>query len=128
MSEFLKPGRLIRFALVGVSTAALFLLLVFLLHESLGINVVVASTTACIATLVYNYNLHYRWTFRASAPHGQAMLRFLVMSGCSVIINAILMYAATEVFVVHWLVAQISTGAVMVAWNLVLSSLWVYRE
>ncbi len=128
MREQLLPAKLLRFGLTGASTALLFFVLVYLLFEQLGVDVVLASTAACTIALVYNYKLHYSWTFKSATPHGRALFRYLVMSGCGVAINSLAMYVTTQNLALHWLYAQTLAGAAMISWNLLVSAQWVYRD
>ena len=119
---------LLRFVVVGVATAVLFYVLVWTLYAVVGLNGVLASGTSSVIITVFNYQMHYTWTFQADAPHGQAFTRYLVMTGSGISLNAIIMYIGVDVLAYHLLIAQTVGAVVMISWNMFWSAVWVYRD
>lgn len=127
MRAGLDTRTVMRFVIVGGTTAALFYGLVYLFYEVLAWPILLASSLSCALALGFNYQLHYRWTFASEASHRQALGRYLVMSGCSVLINSTLMYVGVELWNLHLWLAQTVAALAMILWNIVLSRYWVYR-
>ena len=126
-------ARLLRFAVVGVITAAAYFGLLALVVEFGQAEAVVASALCYIVAVIMNYLLHYSWTFAPEveakpAPHGQAMLRYLVMVACGFLLNTALMFVLVNGLSWHYLVAQSVALVAVVLWNFALSSLWVFRS
>ena len=66
--------KLVRFILVGGSTTLVCLVLILLMVDGLHLNIVLGSTIAVILASVYNYCLHYYWTFSSDTPHGFVLI------------------------------------------------------
>jgi putative flippase GtrA len=117
-----------RFILVGGSTAALNLGLTFALVDGAALQVTIASTIACIVAIFYNYVLHYHWTFASDAPHGQVLVRYLVMCAGGVALNALVMHFGVVVLSMQYILVQLFSCVVLVCWSLCIGSLWVFRK
>lgn len=119
---------LLRFLLVGGSTAAINFGLTIALVEGPALQVTIASTIACIAAICYNYILHYHWTFASDAPHGRVLVRYLLMCTGGVLLNGLVMHFGVLVLSIHYMLVQLFAGVVLVCWSLCLGSLWVFRK
>jgi putative flippase GtrA len=117
-----------RFLFVGGSTAFIFFGLTFALTEGLQISAVLASTCACIIVVCYNYALHYYWTFESEAPHGVALVRYIFMGTCGILLNGLVMYFGIMFENIHYMVVQVIAAMTMVLWSLSLSYFWVFRS
>lgn len=125
-------GKLFRFSVVGLLTAAFYFGLLALVVELNLAEPVPASMLCYVGAVLLNYLLHYNWTFAPgegteSAPHGQALMRYLVMVCCGFLLNAALMYLIVNDLSWHYLVAQSFAFVAVVTWNFVMSNLWVFR-
>ena len=56
------------------------------------------------------------------------LVRYLLMSVGSVLINAGVMYYGLPLLGLHYLLVQVLAAAAMISWTLCMSSLWVYRH
>jgi len=119
--------RSLRFGAVGAATAALYYGLLYAGVEYLVLNAVLVSALVYPVALVFNYLMHYRWTFAASSPHTTALKRYVFMTGCGFLINISTMYVGVSVFEANYLLVQAAAMGVIVAWNYAMSSLWVFR-
>ncbi len=117
-----------RFGVVGALTAAIHYGLLFLGVEWLQLDTTLASSVGFVAAVIFNYLMHYSWTFGEPAPHGRTLWRYLVMIGCGFLINGGLMYAGVHGTGLHYLLLQTLVFAVVIAWNMAVSSLWVFRS
>lgn len=125
MTDF---SRFLRFLFVGGSTSVLYLCLVFLMVDIIGIQVTLASTLMCIAASCYNYLMHYHWTFTSDAPHGRVLVRYLLMVAGAVLINGLIVHFGTTYTTIHYLIIQFIAAVALVCWSLSVSSLWVFRK
>ena len=124
----LDARQISRFLLVGASTTALYFGILLAGVELLALPITLASSVACIIAIIYNYLLHYRWTFASEAPHGVVLGRYLLMNLGGLMINGSIMYFGVPMLGVHYLWVQLLAAALMIGWTLTLSSLWVYRS
>ncbi len=120
--------RILRFGVVGVTTAALYFGLLYVGVELLQLNPVLSSSVVYLVAIAGNYLMHYSWTFAASSPHTTALKRYLFMTGCGFLINGFVMYFGVSVLQWNYLLVQTGAMAVIIVWNFCLSSLWVFRE
>jgi len=120
--------RILRFGVVGVLTAILHYGLLYVGVEALQLNATVASSLGFVVAVIFNYLMHYSWTFGEPAPHGRTLQRYLVMITCGFLINAVVMYAGVHWLVLHYLLTQALALIVVVLWNFVLSNAWVFRR
>ena len=124
------PGaraRLIRFALVGISTAGIYYGLAWLVFANTGFGALVSSSIACVTALAFNYRAHYHWTFTTVAPHGAVFSRYLIMVSFGTVLNGAIMYWGVDVLARNFFLVQTIAAICMVAWSLCLSHMWVFR-
>lgn len=119
---------LLRFVSVGGSTAGLYLGITFFLVEGLALPAVMASTVACSLAMLYNYSMHYHWTFGSEAPHGRVLGRYLVMCAIALVLNGLTMHGGIHWFDLHYMATQVIAAFITVAWSISAGSLWVYRD
>ena len=77
LSLFEKYGSLLRWALVGVTTA-LIDYVVFTTMYSVIISVLVANFISGLVSLSFNYSAHYFWSFKSQTDHRKAGLKYLI--------------------------------------------------
>ena len=118
---------ILRFSVVGVTTAVVYYGLLFAGVEGLPLDAVLVSAMAYPVILAVNYLLHYRWTYATSSPHTIALKRYLFMTGCGFLINVSIMYFGVSFLHANYLLVQTIAMAVVIAWNYGMSTLWVFR-
>jgi len=116
-----------RFGVVGVLTAVLHYGLLYGGVEALQLNAMVASSLGFVVAVIFNYMMHYSWTFDEPAPHGRTLRRYVVMITCGFLINAAVMYAGVQWMALNYLLTQAPAVVAVVLWNFVLSNVWVFR-
>jgi putative flippase GtrA len=94
--------------------------------DVLGWPVVPASCAAFLLVVAENYVLHRAWTFRSTAPHGQALPGFLLVSLAGFCINAGVMALGVEWLGLHYLAVQLVAIGAVVACNFV-GAQWIFR-
>ena len=119
---------LIRYAAVGGSTAALFFGSTLVLVNIFALNVILGSTISCIIAICYNYLMHFHWTFKAEAPHGLVLVKYLIMCVVGILLNGLVMQFGQQFAELHLLVLQFIGGLVLLGWNLLASYFWVYNN
>lgn len=118
----------LRFGVVGVLTAMVHYGLLYAGVELAELPAASASSIGFVAAVVFNYLMHYNWTFGEPAPHGRTLRRYLVMIVCGFLINAAVMLAGERLGSLHYLLVQALALVAVVLWNFVLSNTWVFRR
>lgn len=91
--------------------------------------VLIATSIAFLLVCVVNYALHYVWTFASTSAHTVAFPRFLFMNLIGFWINWGIMFAGVEKKgALKYLLVQALAIVAVMAWNLTLSSYWVFRD
>ena len=90
-------------------------------------NATLASSIGFVVSVIFNYLMHYSWTFAQPAPHGRTLVRYLAMVACGFGINALVMYVGVHGWALHYLITQALARVAVVLWNFTLSNLWVFR-
>ena len=81
----ISSQKLIRFAVVGLSTALLQTTLLYLGVELASLDPTLTSSAVFVIIVTYNYLMHYSWTFAEPAPHTKTLGRYLFMIFCGFI-------------------------------------------
>ena len=76
-SLFEKYGSLLRWALVGVTTAVIDYI-IFISMYSVITSVLVANFFAGLVSISFNYSAHYFWSFKSQTDHTQVGLKYLI--------------------------------------------------
>jgi putative flippase GtrA len=118
----------LRFLFVGGSTTILYFGLIFALVEGLALHTTVSSSVAYIVVGFYNYLLHYHWTFATDAPHGLALVKYLLTCVGGLVLNALVMHVGVMLVPVHYMVVQLFAFGVVVCWSLCISTVWVFSR
>jgi putative flippase GtrA len=74
---FGRYGSLLRWALVGVSTAIIDYI-IFVSLYSVFASVLVANFFAGLVSISFNYSAHYFWSFKSQTDHTKAGLKYLI--------------------------------------------------
>ena len=121
-------NQFLRFALVG--TAATFTTYSVLIVgvEGLHTNAVTASIVGYLLGMVVNYILNYRYTFGSDQHHHVVIPKFLVVMVVGMSINAAVMYAGTNWFGLHYLLAQLAAVAMVLMVSFTANRLWAFAN
>jgi len=99
-----------------------------LLVEVFAVNAIYAASGMYLLVVLFNYVMHYYWSFEATTSHGQTSLRYLVMNGIAFVLNTSILYIGIDWLQWHYLIAQAVGVVVIVLWNFVMSRQWVYKS
>jgi putative flippase GtrA len=92
----------------------------------LGLGAAVASALGYLIGGCINYLLNYRFTFKSTMRHGQSATRFVIVATAGFVINWALMEVLTA-RQFNFLVAQVCSTAVVLAFNFGASRIWAFR-
>lgn len=125
--KYTDPRRFARFGVVGVAGTIIFYAVLWMLVELLRVSILSATSIAFLIVCLQNYALHYVWTFDSTAAHVIALPRFLAMNLTGFGMNWAIMYAGVEKMALDYLLTQAVALFVVVAWNFIVSSYWIFR-
>jgi len=118
--------RAVRFCIVGASAALLYFCLLAGMVELLGVPVLMATMIAYPIVTVENYLLNHSWTFKSTELHGAAFPKFIVSAAVGFFINWVIMSAGVKQLAINYLLVQAFSMAVILVWNLVAGSIWIF--
>jgi putative flippase GtrA len=122
-------NNLLQFMLFGavgaVGTAGHYLTLI-LLVEALHQDPTLSSLFGAIIGAVINYVLNYKYTFKSNKPHHVAASQFMVIAALGAGINTLLMFIFIRQLQLYYLLAQVLTTGIVLAWNFVLNKFWTF--
>lgn len=118
-------SRFVRFSLAGGVATAIQYALLILCVRGFGMAPTAASSSGFVLSAGVNYLLNYRFTFRSDRPHGPAVMKFGLLAGTGLLVNAAIMQLMTGAGV-HYLVAQVCATGVVLLWNFAGNSLWTF--
>ena len=84
-----------------------------LLIEQFAIYPIIATTAGFFLAVIFNYTAQYYWTFKVKGPHQQFMLRFLIVTAFTLLLNTGLFWLMYDHFQIPYLISQlVATGTV----------------
>ena len=117
-----------RFAAVGViGTLAHYLTLVIIV-EAGGARPLIGSSVGFIVGAFVNYTLNYRYTFRSSRRHREALPRFYLIATVGFLFNGAIFWALSVPLGWHYLLAQVVATIKVLIWNFAANLLWTFSE
>ena len=120
--------KVFRFGVVGVATALIHYGLLYAGVEAMQLNVTLASSLGFVVAVIFNYLMHYSWTFSEPAPHTKTLSRYLIMITCGFLINGLVMYAGVTFYDWNYLLTQVLALIMVISWNFSVALLWVFRS
>jgi len=116
------------YVVVGATgTACQYAILVALVQTGLARPVLASSVGACVGAIV-NYGLNYRITFNSRAGIARTASRFAVIALAGAGLNAALMHLMTIHFTLNYMLAQLASTALVLAFMYSANLLWTFRS
>lgn len=123
-----RLAQIARYLVVGLTSAAVDIGGLWLLHGVFGIPLPIAAAVSFLASFVVNFTLNQRWTFGAQTAHTPAQLvRFTIL----VVANTILTSAGVTGLAslgLNYLVGKVIVVAVLTVLNFLMLRLWVFQH
>jgi len=117
-----------RFVIVGVIATLLQYGLLVVCVRACHLSATWGSAIGFAVSAFVNYALNYRYTFRSSRTHRSASWRFVVVASSGLLVNVLLMQLLNARLGLHYLLAQVITTAVVLAWNFVGGAFWSFAD
>jgi putative flippase GtrA len=93
-----------------------------------GVPAVPASAAGALLGAWINYTLNYRFTFRSTKRHREAVLKFAVIAAVGLVLNTVFMWIGVELIGAHYLLSQIVTTGLVVIWSFAGNRYWTFHS
>jgi putative flippase GtrA len=123
-----QAGTLLRFTAVGLLTACLYILLLFLSVETAGLAPFVGAAIAYILAIGFNYFMHYIWTYRTKLPHRVTARRYIAMIVVMLAVNVAATAILPPLLNISYGYVQILLMAAAAAATFVTLTKWVFSR
>lgn len=110
-----------RFSAVGVMAFLIDYGLLFIFTETLHMHYLCSSILSFTAATAFNYVYSTRYVFQCRSNNdwrGQ-FLTFLLLSGCGLMLNFILMKLMVEQMALHYMTAKLCAAFLVAVWNFI---------
>lgn len=87
----------------------------------------ISTTLGFVVASAVSYILNYFWTFNSEANHGTAIVKFMVVAGLGLILNATIFATVKYGLNTHFLLAQAVATGLVLFWNFSLYRIWSFR-
>lgn len=120
------PAGVLAYGAAGIAGTVAHYTVLILLVQHYGAEPVGASTFGAAVGAIVNYWLNHRFTFRSTAPHGRAFIRFTVVAAAGMIVNAATLFAAVHLLGLHYLLGQVAATGVAFLGTYELNRRWTF--
>jgi putative flippase GtrA len=125
-----------KFSMVGVTGAIVDLGILNFLHffvwqKSWDVMLYPAVAISFSAAVVNNYIWNILWTYRHqdhSDQHHVTLSKFFVVSLVGLLMNLGIVYAATALLGLFWLISKLAAMVVVLFWNFFVNRFWTFKE
>lgn len=111
--------QLIKYLIVGGSSAALELLLFTFLRKVTGLSITISNVTAAVTATAFNFLVNRGWSFKSASNFTRSVILYLILFFLNTVFstNAIAFMVSLGVFDV---LAKLITMGMITMWNFVL--------
>lgn len=113
----------LRYGVAGLLTLALYLAAGAAL-QALGASLAWTASLPFLLAVAFNYPVQRGWVFRDARPLRASLPRYLVMTGCGLAVNALVLLSLGPRLPLVWV--QLAAVVLVVASNAALAFLWVF--
>lgn len=117
--------QMLRFAMIGVASTALYFGLLIVLRPIIG-SIIVLTAVCYAVAMGLNFLAQGFFTFEVQRPSSRQMSRYVVMHGSALVANSLAMAGLVDALGVNLLVAQICVTGCITCATFLVSKLWVY--
>lgn len=116
----------VRFLTIGSIVTVVHFGILVALVSSIEVSPTLASTAGFVVSATMNYLLNYTYTFRSTARHSAAILKFVLVALIGLSLNAALMKIGTDGLGSNYLFVQAVAIACVVVWNFLANKHWTF--
>lgn len=118
----------VKFTGVGFVSAIGHYGLLITLVQIAAVPAVPASAAGALLGAYINYSLNYRYTFRSTRQHREAILRFAVVASVGLVLNTLFMWVGVELIGAHYLLSQVVTTGLVLIWSFAGNRFWTFHS
>ena len=118
----------VKFTGVGFASAIGHYGLLIALVQLAAVPAVPASAAGALLGAAINYSLNYRYTFRSTRQHREAVLRFAVVAAVGLVLNTLFMWVGVTLIGAHYLLAQVVTTVLVLIWSFAGNRYWTFHS
>ena len=118
----------VKFTGVGFVSAIGHYGLLIALVQLAAVPAVPASAAGALLGAVINYSLNYRYTFRSTRQHREAVLRFAAIAAVGLALNTLFMWVGVVLIGAHYLLSQVVTTGLVLIWSFAGNRYWTFRS
>jgi putative flippase GtrA len=122
-----QAGRLIRFAAVGLLTAAIYVLVLAFIAERFG-KPALGAAAAYVLAVAFNYWAHYAWTYQTNRSHKSAGMRYVILAVLIFCTNVGATAIMPELLNISYVVVQGMLATLAIVVSFIVQGFWVYRK
>lgn len=128
--KFLKNNcyQILKFLIVGISTAFIDLISLIILKESFHFSPVWAVVLNQILVVAYNFTLNKYWSFNNRSKSWPQIIKYGSLLLANYLISITLMAVFTKVFVIDYRLVRLGSIGLMFVINFIAYKYWVYKE
>jgi putative flippase GtrA len=128
IAKLIATGQqLLCFVFVGGFGTFFHYIILFILVRWADTNPVIASIFGSIVGALINYILNYHWTFKCDKEHKKALPMFLTVAFSCLVLNAMIMMLAINIFNIQYILAQIIATIMVLCWNFGVNKAWTFK-
>lgn len=111
--------QLLRYCFVGGFAFIVDVGLLYLLTEYAGCHYLLSASLSFIAGLCVNYLLSISWIFKSSTYNSRTLefVFFAVIGIVGLLLNELLLYVATDVLHLYYMVSKVIVAGIIMLWN-----------
>lgn len=126
MRESLIVKQLSRFSIVGLLASMLYMLLNIVFLKVFQASLIVSSIVAHVIVVFITFHANHSWTFMAQGEKREYLLRYLLVSGISMAVNAVVIVTMQANFPEYTAVAIVVVLLVVPVVNFVFHKYWTF--
>lgn len=126
-AQKLYQNSVLRFLFVGGLSFALDLGLLVLLHEVVGVDLVIATPIAFLVSLVFNYFLQRIFTFQATNHHGISAAKYISLVVFNVVVSDFIV-TGFDALGWYYIIGKGTSTVLTTVWNYFLYREWIFKN
>lgn len=127
MLRRLANASLVRFLFVGGLSFALDLGLLVFLHEVLGVELWIATPTAFLVSLVFNFLLQRIFTFQATNHRGVSALKYILLVVVNILVSDLIV-TGFDALGWSYMFGKATSTILTTVWNYFLYRHWIFKS
>jgi putative flippase GtrA len=126
--EKYRIARFVTFCVVGTTSSAIDILLLFIGVEFLGLGLSTAATLSFVIASANAYAINRKITFGQERMRIVKYIQFLLVSTIGLLLTLVLLHILTAYLHMHYVWAKIVTVITVVFWNYFGNESWTFRR